>query len=68
VAHDPQLVSELLQSAFDDRVDAERGGLDLKRVPDETVDDLLEAATGNSLADVLETQLDASRAFLEQTA
>jgi CRISPR-associated protein Csc2 len=66
-AHDPQLVGELLQSAFDDRVDAERGGLDLERVPDETVDDLLEAATGDSLVDVLETQLDASRAFLKQT-
>lgn len=67
-AHDPQLVGELLQSSFDDRVDAERGGLDLERAPDETVNDLLEAATGDSLADVLETQLDASRAFLEQTA
>jgi CRISPR-associated protein Csc2 len=66
-AHDPQLVGELLQSAFDDRVNAERGGLDLERVPDETVDDLLEAATGDSLVDVLETQLDASRAFLKQT-
>jgi CRISPR-associated protein Csc2 len=66
-AHDPQLVGELLQSAFDDRIDAEHGGLDLERVPDDTVDDLLEAATGDSLDDVLETQLDASRAFLEQT-
>jgi len=66
-AHDPQLVGELLQSAFDDRLDAERGGLDVERVPDDTVEDLLEAAAGDSLADVLETQLNASRAFLEQT-
>jgi len=66
-AHDPQLVGELLQSAFDDRVNAERGGLDLERVSDDTVDDLLATATGDSLANVLETQLDASRAFLEQT-
>ncbi|GGN23511.1 type I-D CRISPR-associated protein Cas7/Csc2 [Halarchaeum nitratireducens] len=66
-AHDPELVGDLLQSAFDERVNAERGGLDLERVPDDTVDDLLDAATGDSLADVLETQLDASRAFLEQT-
>ncbi|ELZ96024.1 type I-D CRISPR-associated protein Cas7/Csc2 [Haloferax sulfurifontis] len=66
-AHDPQLVGDHLQSAFDDRVNTERGGLDLERVPDDTVDDLLETATSDSLADVLETQLDASRAFLEQT-
>lgn len=66
-AHDPQLVGEILQSAFDDRINAERGGLDLERVSDDTVDDLLETATGDSLSDVLETQLDASRAFLEQT-
>lgn len=66
-AHDPQLVGEFLQSAFDDRIDAERGGLDLQRVSDDTVDDLLATATGDSLDDVLKTQLDASRAFLEQT-
>lgn len=65
-ALDPQLVANYLEAAFEDRIDAERGGLDLERIPDETIDDLVEAGTGDSLADVLETQLEASRSFLNQ--
>ncbi|SEM00518.1 type I-D CRISPR-associated protein Cas7/Csc2 [Haloferax larsenii] len=66
-AHDPQLVSEHLQRAFEERIDAERGGLDLERVPSETVDDLMDAATGDDLTEVLQSQHKASRAFRDQT-
>ena len=65
-ALDPQFVTDHLEAAFEKRVNAERGGLHIERVPDETVDELTEAATGNSLADVLETQLEASHSFLDQ--
>jgi len=66
-AHDPELVGEHLQEAFEGRIDAERGSLDIERVPSETVDDLTAAATGDDLADVLETQREASRAFRDQS-
>lgn len=66
-AHDPQLVADHVEAAFEDRIEAERGGLDIERVPSETVDDLTAAATGDDLADVLEIQREASRKFLEQT-
>lgn len=66
-AHDPELVGEHLQAAFEKRIDAERGGLDLERVSEETVTDLTASATGNDLAEVLETQREASRAFRDQT-
>jgi len=66
-AHDPELVSDHLQDAFEERVDTERGGLDIERVPSDTVDDLTVAATGDELAEVLTTQREASRAFRDQT-
>lgn len=65
-AHDPQLVAEQLESAFETRVEEERSGLNVERVPESTVDDLIETASGDALADVLETQVSASRAFLKQ--
>lgn len=65
-ALDPQFVSDHLETAFEERIGTERGGLAVERVPDETVDELIEAATGDSLANVLETQLEASRSFLDQ--
>jgi CRISPR-associated protein Csc2 len=66
-AHDPELVGEHLQQAFEGRINAERGSLDIERVPSETVDGLTAAATGDDLADVLETQREASRAFRDQS-
>lgn len=66
-AHDPELVGEHLQAAFEERVEAERGGLDLERVSEETITDLTASATGSDLAEVLETQREASRAFRDQT-
>lgn len=65
-ALDPQLVSDHLEAVFEERINAERGGLDVERVSDETVEELTEAATGDSLSDVLESQLDGSRSFLDQ--
>jgi CRISPR-associated protein Csc2 len=66
-AHDPEVVGDHLREAFEERVDAERGGLDLERVPSETITDLTAAATGEELAEVLEQQRDASRAFRDQS-
>jgi CRISPR-associated protein Csc2 len=65
-AHDPEIVGDHLRHAFEDRVKAERGGLDIERVPDETVDELTAAATGGDLTEVLEAQREASRAFRDQ--
>lgn len=66
-AHDPEVVGDHLREAFEERVDAEHGGLDLERVPSETVTDLTAAATGEELAEVLKQQRDASRAFRDQS-
>ena len=66
-AHDPELVGEHLGAAFEERVDAERGGLNLTRVPEETIDDLLAAATGEELAELLTEQRGASQAFRAQS-
>ena len=66
-AHDPELVGEHLRESFEERIDANHGGLDIERVPKETVKDLTAAATGDDLADVLETQREASRAFRDQS-
>ncbi|WP_306057011.1 type I-D CRISPR-associated protein Cas7/Csc2 [Natronococcus wangiae] len=66
-AHDPQLVGEYLRAAFEERIDANHGGLDVERVPEETVNDLTAAATGDDLANVLQSQREASRKFVEQT-
>lgn len=66
-AHDPEIVGEHLETAFEDRIERDHGGLDIERVPEETVTDLTDAASGDSLAEILETQLEASRSFLGQT-
>ena len=62
-AFDSGVVSGYLADAFNEQASA---SLDLERVPDETVSDLLDAATGDDLADVLETQRSASQAFLDR--
>lgn len=61
-AFDPGVVSDYLVDAFDEQVS---NGLDLERVPEETVSALLDAATGDDLGELLEVQRDASRNFLE---
>jgi CRISPR-associated protein Csc2 len=66
-AHDPHCVGEHLRETFEARIDTDRGGLDIERVPADTVDDLIAAGTGDELADVLERQREASRSFLEQS-
>lgn len=66
-AHDPEVAGKHLQDAFEDRVDAERGGLDLERVPPETVTELTAAATGEELSKILKQQRDDSQAFREQS-
>jgi CRISPR-associated protein Csc2 len=58
---DPALVGEHLVAAFEERADR----LDLSRVPGETVEDLLDTATGDDLADVLADQREASQSFKE---
>lgn len=63
-AHDPDVVAGYLTETFNERIAAD--SLDLARVPDETVDDLLEMATGDRLADVLEAQTTASNQFKAQ--
>jgi CRISPR-associated protein Csc2 len=66
-AHDPEQVGKHLRAAFEERVDAERGGLNLTRMPEETIDDLLSAATDEALAELLTEQREASRAFRDQS-
>jgi CRISPR-associated protein Csc2 len=61
-AFDPGVVSDYLVEAFDEQVSS---GLDLERVPDDTVSDLIGATTGDGLAEVLETQRTASKAFIK---
>jgi CRISPR-associated protein Csc2 len=56
---DASLVSSYLVSAFEERADQ----LDLSRVAEETVDDLLEVATGEALGELLAEQREASRSF-----
>lgn len=63
-AHDPDAVSGYLTETFDQRIAADN--LDLARVPDKTVNDLLEMATGDQLADILEAQTTASNQFKAQ--
>ncbi len=65
-AHDPETVSKHLQSSFEDRIEREHGGLDIERVPEETISELIGTASGDSLAEILETQRDASQAFIKQ--
>jgi len=63
-AHDPDVIAGHLTDTFDERIEAD--DLDLDRVSEETVNDLLKMATGDELADVLEAQTTASREFKEQ--
>jgi len=63
-AHDPDVVAGYLTETFDERIAAD--SLDLAHVPDEMVNDLLEMATGDQLADVLEAQTTASNQFKTQ--
>ena len=60
----PDAVAEHVMTTFEDSID--RDHLGLERVSDETVDELLEAATDESFADVLTEQREQSRAFLNQ--
>ncbi|AUX08201.1 CRISPR-associated protein Csc2/Cas7 [Halalkaliarchaeum desulfuricum] len=63
-ALDPSRTADHVSSAFEDAIDAQ--GLDLQAVSEETVDDIVEIATGDDFADVLNEQRDHSRAFLDQ--
>jgi len=60
----PDAVAEHVMTTFEDSID--RDHLGLERVSGETVDELLEAATDESFADVLTEQREQSRAFLNQ--
>lgn len=60
----PELVSEYVVDTFEGVV--EESNLELTRVSEETVDDLLDATTDDSFADVLAEQREASRKFLNQ--
>lgn len=61
---DPSRTAEHVQAAFEDAIATDR--LDLERVSDGTVDDMLEKATGKDLGDVLTDQREHSREFLNQ--
>jgi CRISPR-associated protein Csc2 len=63
-ALDPNRTAEHVSSAFKDSIDAD--GLDLQRVPRETVDSIVDVATGDDFAEVLAEQRDHSTAFLDQ--
>jgi CRISPR-associated protein Csc2 len=56
---DPSLVGEHLVDAFEERTD----NLDIETVSDDTVEDILDIATGEDLAKVLDEQRGASQAF-----
>jgi len=60
----PDAVAEHVTTTFEDSIT--RDHLELERVSDETVDELLEAATDESFVDVLAEQREQSRAFLNQ--
>lgn len=66
-AHDPNLVAKHLETAFEDIIESRHGGLDMASVPQETVEELTAAGTGDSLGDVLEDQQEASIAFRDQS-
>lgn len=61
---DPNRVVDHTRQAFEDTIDTD--GLDLERVSDETVKQLIETATGDDLGEVLAEQRKHSRAFLDQ--
>jgi len=60
----PDAVADHMTAAFEEAIDRDHLGLD--RVSNETVDELLAAATDDSFVDVLAKQRERSRAFLEQ--
>lgn len=61
---DPSRVSEHVRSAFEDGIEVD--GLNLQHVSEDSVESLIETATGDELADVLATQREYSQAFLDQ--
>ena len=61
---DPSLVANHTRNAFEDTIDAD--GLDLDRVSDDTVQSVLETATGDELAEVLAEQREHSKTFLNR--
>lgn len=61
---DPAQVSEHVRSAFDDAIETD--GLNLQSVSEDSLERLLETATGDELADVLSEQREHSRTFLNQ--
>lgn len=65
-AHDPDEVARHLTQAFEERISAEGDDLDLEAVPNTTVTDLVDAASGDQLAEILEIQREASTDFLGQ--
>jgi len=60
----PSQVADHVRDAYEDSIDAR--GLDLDPVPEDTVESMLETATGDGLAEVLNKQREHSRAFLDQ--
>jgi CRISPR-associated protein Csc2 len=60
----PDVVADHVTASFENTVDSDHLGLE--RVPDDTVDELLAAATDESFIDVLTEQREQSRAFLDQ--
>ncbi|WP_128478966.1 type I-D CRISPR-associated protein Cas7/Csc2 [Halorussus pelagicus] len=61
---DPQRVADNLRASFEETV--EQDNLDLTRVSDETVEEIIDIATGDDFAEVLNTQREHSREFLGQ--
>jgi len=61
---DPDTVADHVRAVFEDRI--ERDGLRLERVSTDTVEDLTSAAMADDFDEVLDTQRQHSRAFLDQ--
>jgi CRISPR-associated protein Csc2 len=60
----PDVIADHVTATFENTVDSDHLGLE--RVPDDTVDELLAAATDESFIDVLTEQREQSRAFLDR--
>lgn len=60
----PDPVADYVTATFEDAIDSDHLGLE--RVSDETVEELLAAATSESFGDVLAEQREQSRAFLDR--
>ncbi|WP_254768244.1 type I-D CRISPR-associated protein Cas7/Csc2 [Salinilacihabitans rarus] len=61
---DPSRTADHVQAAFEGAIDAD--GLDLERVSDGTVAEILDKATSEELGDLLAEQREHSRTFLDQ--